>query len=414
MALHLHRHGALDALLADLASLPPPRDPFTPARVVTALPGPAAALRGAIAVHQGIAAHLETPALGPFLDGLLRTFEGHTGPTAPDPWHPRALVWPLVDALTAERSADGTPTPADAPTLAHARRLADALGRALLRVPERLADPTLEQTRPAALPARHVRLWRRVAGTLAALHPDALLVDRRLGAIVLGAPTPGPGEWLEALYLRPTATSPLEAWLVYSGGPRLELQPDPDEAWFARALGTESDRERRWGGRPSGGMNRVTCPPGAAVTAAGPAISEGLVAGLTLVCARLPDTVDGAAAGTSATLDTPLRLGPGVAASPPAALMDCPDSGPLTGLRGRGGALVDAVGPLCDARPARGSLRRFESLRRTGPMEGGAGGSEFDLPCPSGEVMTGVWWTQDRWIEALSPVCAARLALTAP
>jgi exodeoxyribonuclease V gamma subunit len=166
MALHLHRHGDLATLLADLATVPPPRDPFAPHHVVTAVPGPGAALRTSLALHHGVAAHVATPVLGAFLETLYHALQcGDGAAETEDPWSPHALTWPMVDALQAETAASAQAV--DGPMLARARRLAEALSRALLRAPARLGDPALEATLPAGLPVGHVRLWRWVSAALA-------------------------------------------------------------------------------------------------------------------------------------------------------------------------------------------------------------------------------------------------------
>jgi exodeoxyribonuclease V gamma subunit len=208
MALQLHLHGDLAALLADLARLPPPRDPFAPHRVVTAIAGPAAALRAALALHHGVAAHLETPSLGAFLDGLLRALDPTLATAATeDPWQARNLTWPIVDALL-EAPPDGLAPQAgagvNAPTLAFARRLAESLQRALIRAPERLRDPELARTRPLTLPAWQVGLWRRVRDVLAARHPDVPPPADRLERLTSLLQT-APQATLDALFPGPLA-----------------------------------------------------------------------------------------------------------------------------------------------------------------------------------------------------------------
>ncbi len=193
-ALFHHRHRSLESLLSDLADLPPPRDPFVPHHILPAGPGSTTTLELALARRLGVAAHLATPPLRAFLDDLFHADASGTGATglddapsrpSPDPWSADALLWPCLDALLAHRDDPevaarlparhpDAPPAIDATTLVLARRLAESLARTLRDAPDRLRSPDLEATRPAALPAWQVRLWRHVEAAtrpLAAAHP---------------------------------------------------------------------------------------------------------------------------------------------------------------------------------------------------------------------------------------------------
>ncbi len=241
-----------------------------------------------------------------------------------------------------------------------------------------------------------------------------LLHDRRFGATDLASRQPGADDWLEAVRFEPASPSPLFEWLVYSGGPRLVIVPDPEATHILASSGTERGASAApvWAGRPSGSILRATCPEGAAVTALGPTSSGEMLDGLLATCATQPGAVDDG----PMTLATPLRLGRMRREAAPPTDMLCPDAAPLAGLRGRGGALVDAIGLLCAPRvhPKAPREHQQDSPRRPGRLEGGPGGSDFDLPCAPGEILTGLAWTEGTWLEALSPICTPAPAWCGP
>jgi arabinofuranosyltransferase len=78
----------------------------------------------------------------------------------------------------------------------------------------------------------------------------------------------------------------------------------------------------------------------------------------------------------------------------------------LVGLTGASGALIDRVGILC----APGTMEGGREPRWRGPhaggAHGGAGGYPWELPCPEGSVLTGLGGRGGELIDAVGPVCS--------
>lgn len=82
----------------------------------------------------------------------------------------------------------------------------------------------------------------------------------------------------------------------------------------------------------------------------------------------------------------------------------CGDGRVVTGLRYREGFLVDAVGLLCRAVAADGSLGTESSY---GTMAGGGGGTSGSLSCPAGSVLGGVIVAYGTYVDGIRLLCRA-------
>lgn len=96
----------------------------------------------------------------------------------------------------------------------------------------------------------------------------------------------------------------------------------------------------------------------------------------------------------------------------PAALLECPLGYYATGVFGRAGDLIDAIGVHCRQLScfAVGCDGQFDTERF-----GGTGGGEFDLPCPAGEIMVGVGSAVDASaMHGIAPRCVPAAEVLSP
>lgn len=240
-------------------------------------------------------------------------------------------------------------------------------------------------------------------------HPS-LVVERRLIAVELHRSSP-PGDTmadLEALLMQPRPAPWWWTWVVSTRNPPLSWEPDPDETWLASgALGPEGlSTSDAWAGGTGGEHTELRCPPGAVVSGLEVHVIDTAVSGLGVACAFEEGALEGTPPGADASVE-------GAVAGTPSpfrpARIGCAGGAAMTGLRGRAGVLVDAVGPLCHVldgavvwtrRPGAPSVRPAR-------IEGGPGGTSFHLPCPPGQRLVGVAVRAAARIDAVSPLCGA-------
>ncbi|MBI5518287.1 MAG: hypothetical protein HY909_31235 [Deltaproteobacteria bacterium] len=157
-------------------------------------------------------------------------------------------------------------------------------------------------------------------------------------------------------------------------------------------------------GGPGGTAFQVACPAGqvaAAVWVAPTAGDAPTAARVGIECRGLvPDVSSPSyhseyavqyAGGTVQTQEARLGCGPGEL---------------LVGLQGASGALVDRVGILCAPATMEGGAEPRWRSPHPGGAHGGAGGFPWELPCPPGSVLVGVGGRGGELIDAIGPVCA--------
>ena len=107
--------------------------------------------------------------------------------------------------------------------------------------------------------------------------------------------------------------------------------------------------------------------------------------------------------GTVGIVDLPTQRLPAYGGSGGLAFTrDCGSGRVLTGLQGRDGMLVDAVGLMC--RPVNGSgVLGPESI--VGTLVGGGGGATKIVRCPSGQVVTGVRIRYATYVDMIALQC---------
>jgi hypothetical protein len=88
---------------------------------------------------------------------------------------------------------------------------------------------------------------------------------------------------------------------------------------------------------------------------------------------------------------------------------DCGSGKVLTGLRGRDGAQVDAIGVFCAPVLANGTLGPSSA---TGTLTGGGGGQSIEARCASGSVVSSLWVNYGVILNSIHVVCKAWTAST--
>jgi hypothetical protein len=248
----------------------------------------------------------------------------------------------------------------------------------------------------------------------------AHVLDRRLVSVdLLAAQPPNDTPWLEADLLTPRPAPWWWTWLVNSRNPPFHIEPDPDRAWLADGglLDPETRGRPHFAGGTTGIPREARCPHGGVVTGLRVYRSALLVGGVAFACAILPDTTgdDGAPSDEGPMCTEGFMIGRPHDSN--GTRIDCPGDTIVTGLRGRAGTLIDAIGPICTApRPAQSQAGRPNPLqRRMARLEGGPGGADFNLDCPSDERLVGVEAFAGDLVDGVSPLCAAYpLLRTAP
>lgn len=88
---------------------------------------------------------------------------------------------------------------------------------------------------------------------------------------------------------------------------------------------------------------------------------------------------------------------------------DCGSGKVLTGLRGRDGQQVDAIGLFCAPVLANGTLGPSSA---TGTLTGGGGGQSIEARCASGSVVSSLWVNYGVILNSIHVVCKAWTAST--
>ncbi|MEY4510690.1 MAG: hypothetical protein RLZZ450_2812 [Pseudomonadota bacterium] len=131
--------------------------------------------------------------------------------------------------------------------------------------------------------------------------------------------------------------------------------------------------------------------------------------GLPTACDSNPGDAVGSTSWCPAALGSPTGA---TTVNRPAALLECPLGYYATGLFGRSGDWLDAIGVHCRQLScfASGCDGRFDTERF-----GGTGGGEYDLPCPDNEIMVGVGATVDpSRVYGIAPRCVPAAQVLSP
>lgn len=181
---------------------------------------------------------------------------------------------------------------------------------------------------------------------------------------------------------------------------RLRIPPEP---WLAeqRLCDHPPFRVSIEGG-PGGGPRRFHCPAGQVVTSIGGSLSinHNALGSAAPRCQRLEEDDGGVMTPTGKLTSGPrfgrrgdrlLRLG-------------CPDDQLLVGIFGGTSKLVNRVGPICRRLDQLSGGSAATETHRGGTL--GAGGKDFELSCPAGEVLMGLVARSGTLVDALGIVCA--------
>jgi hypothetical protein len=269
----------------------------------------------------------------------------------------------------------------------------DAPWRPLPDIPDRWPDPMPGRAR-VALWDLH---WTPVSDRLRELVSGhrTLVHDRRFVAVVLDDPVPV----FEAYRRRSEPAGLLHRWLVDAVHPPVRWIPDPmGEALRALFEPAEPPVRVVGFGGPGGTAYQWHCPPGFRLVGLDVAASgtrsgeEAVVASVRPLCAR-PFTDDAAD-----PLEGPWFGAPAVGGRPrPAERLACSDGGPVTGVAGRSGDLVDRVRLIC------GRDGREEATRAVG----GLGGFGYLARCPGGTAAGGLAVAGGGLIDRVGLSCVA-------
>ncbi len=173
MTLHIHRADRLEQLIAALAALPHPPDPFQAETFAVPTRPLGRWLGTALARHRGIFAHAELTDLDTLLRSLTISSE------RPDPWSPERLTGhiaalfdaPLPPSALTRYLAFHPASHVNPPRLELARRIATSFSRYALHRPELVASWDAGMDDPDGWQAH---LWRLLVSRLGP-HPGALL-----------------------------------------------------------------------------------------------------------------------------------------------------------------------------------------------------------------------------------------------
>lgn len=88
---------------------------------------------------------------------------------------------------------------------------------------------------------------------------------------------------------------------------------------------------------------------------------------------------------------------------------DCGAGRVMTGIRGRGGLSLDAIGLLCRPVDAQGALGPESTMAS---LVGGSGGTAEARSCPVGQVMTGIRISYGGFVDRVQPQCRPWKAAT--
>ena len=114
--------------------------------------------------------------------------------------------------------------------------------------------------------------------------------------------------------------------------------------------------------------------------------------------------------GTVASIDLPTQKLPSFGGSGGMAFTrECGNGRVLTGLRGREGMVVDAIGLLCRPVNASGALGEETSV---GSLAGGGGGITKVMSCPTGHVVAGLRIKYGTYVDMISLHCKTWTAST--
>jgi len=255
-------------------------------------------------------------------------------------------------------------------------------------------------------------------------HPTIVL-DRRFVAVIFKdgrKPTAGSPEDFEAWLMAPRPAPWWWSWLVSTRNPPFVIEEDPDRDWLLAEGIAEwhGGSTPGWAGGSGGTHQELTCPPGAFVHAIDVHVDNETVSGIGVECAVVPgalETVESLDGGADDSAMCVPGLFTGTYAAHRHSVIACPEEARMTGLRGRAAALVDALGPLCQAISELSGARKNQRttlLARTARIEGGPGGQRFDLPCQPDERLIGVTVRAGALVDALSAVCAPAPAVSLP
>ncbi len=229
--------------------------------------------------------------------------------------------------------------------------------------------------------------------------------DGRFVAIELAETRPQ-GATIEAWRWETTPPSFFWSWLVSTPNAPGTWVADERRDWLPEGGLEGAKNRKRWAGGKGGVVQRVECPPGAVVVSLRVTEHKDVVESAAVDCSPVAGIKprDGAVPpSTSGAVKAGVI---GLAASTnPELGSNCASNAIATGFHGRAGLLVDAIGVVCSPLRRNSGGKATLGGPRNGPAQGGRGGSNFRFLCPSGGVLTGLDARGGALVDAVSPIC---------